>query len=264
MDYKAVILDIDGTLMNYEQPYVSQATLRTVAALREKGVKVVIATGRGPFRATPEILSGLAYDHLVCVNGACVLDTDGSVLFSNSLSEEQIYELYDYLKAHNGTLTLTFLDGYYVYHNYKKVLEYNDATGNIRYINDEEGHTRHRQSLPFGGFTKISDADAEAFNTPERTVKLVIFQPGSYDICKVTTDKSKALTQLLEHMGLTWEETVAVGDGANDVEMLSRAGIGVAMGSAKDYVKASADRVTGSVEEEGVAAALRDIFGLTE
>lgn len=263
MNYKAVILDIDGTLMNYEQPYVSDATIQTVAALREQGVKVVIATGRGPFRATPEILSGLQYDHLVCVNGACVLDTDGSVLFSNSLSEEQIFELYDYLKDHNATLTLTFLDGYYVYHNYKKVLEYNDATGNIRYINDE-GHTRHKQSLPFGGFTKIADADAEAFNTLGSTVKLVIFQPGSYDICKVTTDKSKALTQLLEHLDIPWEETVAIGDGANDVEMLSRAGLGVAMGSATDRVKSFADRVTGSVAEEGVATALRDIFGLAE
>ena len=107
MNYKAVILDIDGTLMNFNQPYVSEATLKTIAALREQGVKVVIATGRGPFRATTEILTGLQYDHLVCVNGACVLDTDGSVLFSNSLSEEQIYELYDYLKAHDGTLTLT-------------------------------------------------------------------------------------------------------------------------------------------------------------
>ena len=62
---------------------------------------------------------------------------------------------------------------------------------------------------------------------------------------------------LADHLGIAREETMAFGDGENDISMLKAAGIGIAMGNASDQVKAAADEVTLTNEQAGVAAAIR-------
>lgn len=69
--------------------------------------------------------------------------------------------------------------------------------------------------------------------------------------------KATGIEVLLGHMGLGWAETIAIGDGHNDLEMLERAGVGIAMGNASDAVKAYADEITSTVEEDGVWHAFR-------
>ena len=73
--------------------------------------------------------------------------------------------------------------------------------------------------------------------------------------------KVRGIREYLERRGILPEETMAFGDGDNDIEMLRFAGIGVAMGNASDAVKAQADYVTASVDEDGIALALQH-FGL--
>lgn len=69
--------------------------------------------------------------------------------------------------------------------------------------------------------------------------------------------KGNALLWLADHLGIAREETMAFGDGENDISMLKAAGIGIAMGNASDQVKAAADEVTLTNEQAGVAAAIR-------
>lgn len=72
--------------------------------------------------------------------------------------------------------------------------------------------------------------------------------------------KQNGINQIISHFGIRLEETMAFGDGGNDISMLRHAGIGVAMGNANDEVKASADYVTTSVDEDGIANALRELI----
>ena len=65
------------------------------------------------------------------------------------------------------------------------------------------------------------------------------------------------MEQLLKHFGISREETIAFGDGENDMEMLEYAGIGVAMGNAEEKVKQCADYVTGDTDKGGIPSALR-------
>ena len=72
-----------------------------------------------------------------------------------------------------------------------------------------------------------------------------------------SADKGKAMVAMCQHEGFDVADTMAFGDGGNDIPIIQKAGIGVAMGNAVDMVKAVADHVTSSVDDEGVSNALR-------
>ena len=80
---------------------------------------------------------------------------------------------------------------------------------------------------------------------------------NNLEINATGANKGDALLQLAEYLGIKQEETMAFGDGENDITMLRTAGIGVAMGNAEPSVKAAADYVTVTNNEAGVAAAIR-------
>ena len=77
------------------------------------------------------------------------------------------------------------------------------------------------------------------------------------DIVPSNSSKPAGIRAALEHYGLRQEETIAFGDGGNDIPIIEYAGIGVAMGNATDDVKAAADYVTDTVDEDGVVTALQ-------
>lgn len=82
------------------------------------------------------------------------------------------------------------------------------------------------------------------------------WHPSFTDITNVSADKGKALLAMAEHEHMRIDETMAFGDGGNDMPIIKQAGIGVAMGNASDEVKAVADYVTTSVDDDGVLNAL--------
>lgn len=90
-----------------------------------------------------------------------------------------------------------------------------------------------------------------------RTHRTTRWHPTFLDVIPATGGKDKGMDAMLAHFGLTPAEAMAFGDGENDLTMLCHAGIGVAMGSASDFVKARADYTTGTVDEDGVLSALR-------
>ena len=81
------------------------------------------------------------------------------------------------------------------------------------------------------------------------------------DVIPKGVDKAKGIAAVAAHFGFGMDECMAFGDGGNDIEMLKYAGTGIAMGNASDNVKASADHVTGSVDEDGIGMALHH-FGV--
>ena len=85
--------------------------------------------------------------------------------------------------------------------------------------------------------------------------------PTFVDITAKGNTKQNGIDEFIKHFGFKLEETMAFGDGGNDIGMLRHAGIGIAMGNAKDDVKASADYVTDSVDEDGIFNAMKH-FGI--
>lgn len=89
------------------------------------------------------------------------------------------------------------------------------------------------------------------------------WHPAFVDVTARGNTKQNGIDQIIRHFGIRLEETMAFGDGGNDIGMLRHAGIGVAMGNAEDDVKAAAEYVTTSVDEHGIANALKR-FGIID
>lgn len=83
--------------------------------------------------------------------------------------------------------------------------------------------------------------------------------PDWYDVISMTSSKAKGIEALVNHLHYSMEETMAFGDGENDIEMLHAVCLGVAMGNAPQNVKREADMVTTSVDENGIIHALQPV-----
>ena len=90
--------------------------------------------------------------------------------------------------------------------------------------------------------------------------------PAFTDIVAKGIRKQKGIDEIIRHFGIGQEETMAFGDGGNDISMLRHAAIGVAMGQAKEDVKAAADYVTAPIDEDGISKAMKQLseVGLIE
>lgn len=260
--YKALVLDVDGTLLHAGRKIVSPECAAALWRLREKDVAVVVASGRAPHACAPAIFSGFVPNHLVCVNGAYIQGEQGQSVYEDRLPAELVMALTGYAQENGYAVTFSFEDAYYAYNRYEEYLQYyGEHWGAAGHVKDGMAHTRHLQSLPFGAFAVMPQRAAEAFGALCPRLRLVKSAPDAYDVCKAYANKARGLDILLGQIGLGWHQVVAVGDGDNDVEMLKSAGLGVAMANASPAAMAAANRVAGSVYEDGVVALVEELFG---
>lgn len=252
---KALFFDIDGTLVSFKTHSIPQSALDAIGKAREKGVKVFIATGRPP--AFIDNLGSLEYDGMICTNGSYII-AEGRVIHKNPIHQEDILNLAHYMKSHyipsifasdqgviacgfeeanEDTLSIFSLLNIPVPKSapIEKALQ-NDAIQIVAFFN--------KDSEQYIMSNVLTHCDANRWH------------PAFTDCIPKGTDKSVGIDIVCSHYGLDVSETMAFGDGGNDIGMLSHAGIGVAMGNASDEVKAAASYVTSSVDEDGIARAL--------
>ncbi len=257
-------LDIDGTLISAWGVGISPAVIRAVEQVRMCRNHVVLATGRS-IVATVVVAEelGIRRGWTVCSNGAVTVrlnpqsvggyDITEKVTFNPRAALELIQKELPDAKYAVEDLGV----GYRVSHEFplgelagrQRVVSFDDlceveATRVvIRAPAKAEGH--------FDELVNKIGLD-EVTYTVGRSAWLDLTPPG--------VSKASALEILRRHLGVYPDHTVAVGDGYNDISMLQWAGSSTAMGNAPDEVKAAADGVTGTVEEDGVLAVLETLI----
>ena len=252
---KAVLFDIDGTLVSFNTHKVPQSTIQALDELKKKGIKVFISTGRQ--YGSIDNLGDLQFDGYITLNGGyCMAGTD-KVIYKHSIAEEDIDALLEYEKE-KGTFPCSFVTDEGIFLNYKddKVEEV------FRLINFPEppkqplqymkGRTVY-QLLAFFG----PGEEDNSVMTVLRHCESTRWNPLFADIIPAGSNKGVGVDKIIEYFGISLDETMAFGDGGNDILMLQHVGIGVAMGNAGDEVKKKADYVTASVDEDGVYKALK-------
>ncbi|WP_223590734.1 Cof-type HAD-IIB family hydrolase [Neobacillus bataviensis] len=249
MNYKVVIFDIDGTILPHGKA-LSNATKDAIQRLKEKNMKVVIATGRAPY-FSESIMEETGVDSMIFFNGSYVFH-EGKELFKNTIEKQVLNKVH--LLSNDNQHALTFLAG-----KSFKVTDLSHPFVKEAYMNDSWVpelappqfwmnqdiyqlflHCDLEEELSYQ--TKIPELDFRRWSSGAKTC----------DVNLTNSNKAVGITKLLERIGIAPDEAVAFGDGLNDIEMLSLVGMGVAMGNARDEVKQAANMVTLSSEEDGV------------
>lgn len=257
---KAAFFDIDGTLVSFKTHAIPQSTIDAIHDIRQQGVKVFIATGRPlPFINN---LTGLEYDGIMSVNGACCLDADGTVISRNPVPKEDIMRIIDDARSHPMPIAFAANDGAIVV-NPEAAMEHLQEVFTLLDITLPPSH-------PIEDALNMDVLQVIAFFTAEeeeRMMRNVLkgcdanrWHPYFADCVAKGTNKATGIDTICSHYGIALQDTVAFGDGGNDITMLRHAGVGVAMGNASDEVKEHADMITDTVDNDGIAKALKSLM----
>lgn len=257
---KAVFFDIDGTLVSFNTHRIPASAENAILALRAKGIKVFIASGRHLLSINN--LGALEFDGYVTLNGGCCTVGRDRVIYKNSMAAEDVESFVRYMEEVED-FPCIFVHEHALYMNY-----HNETSREIfRMLNFPEPPIRPLREAARGETFQLVAFFTES---QERAVMNVMphsevtrWNPVFTDVIPRGSSKQVGIDKMLAYYGISLEETMAFGDGGNDISMLGHVGIGVAMGNAVDEVKRVASHVTASVDEDGVAKALRH-FGVID
>ena len=254
---RAIFFDVDGTLMSFHSHTISPRTLAALARLRERGILLFLSTGRHP-----KMLDGVEalfhFDGHVCLSGQLCFCGE-KVLRSRTMDPPSVERLA--AVARENLFPCIFLEEQDIYINYTApdTLHFVEMMGLEPPPVADPRRCLGRPLYQAIAFLPVEREYLLLQRAPQ--LKTTRWHPSFLDVIPQGGGKDKGMDALLEHFSLSPEECMAFGDGENDLTMLRHAGIGVAMGSASPQVRQGADYVTGTVDEDGVCAALEH-FGL--
>ncbi len=254
---KAIFFDIDGTLVSFKTHKIPQSTIDAITEVKAKGHKVFISTGRP--KMIINNLSNLEhlFDGFVTMNGGYCFVKD-QVIFKSIIPKQDVQNIAKYCKENNFATIFVSEHEIMVAKPNKLVKEIFYDYLNVSVIPEktfEEALEKDiYQMTPF--ITKeqeLSILDKIPNCQPERWNKHFV------DIVSKGVTKETGLEAVRKYYNLNREDIIAFGDGGNDLTMLKYAGVGIAMGNAADNVKAVADYVTTSVDEDGIMNGLKHL-----
>jgi Cof subfamily protein (haloacid dehalogenase superfamily) len=268
-EIKLLVVDIDGTIAGNSND-IRESVKQAIAAVRSRGVKVAVATGRmyrSALRFHRDLGSTLP---LICYQGAWIQDPATDKLLRHlPLSKQTAWQLLDYFEEPDlrSLLSINFYINDRLY-----VPEITDATKVYAARSGIEiNEIDLRLNLP-GDPTKVlalcqspEVLDGLLGSMRQRYTPAELYLTRSvatfFEATHPLANKGEAVRYLAEEvLGLQSENVMAIGDNFNDVEMISYAGVGVAMGNAPEGVKAFANWIAPDVEEDGAAAAIEEFI----
>ena len=268
MKYKLLVLDVDGTLLNDERE-ISKRTLAALLKVQQMGVRIVLASGRPTYGLMPlakTLELGNYGGFVLSYNGCQIIKAqNGEILFERRINPEMLPYLEKKARK-NGFAIFTYHDDTLITDSPDNEYIKNEALlNNLKIIREDEFST----AIDFAPCKcmLVSDKEKALIGLEQHwekrlagTLDAFRSEPYFLEVVPCGVNKANTLGALLEHLGVTREEVIAVGDGVCDVTMLQLAGMGVAMGHSQDSVKVCADYVTASNEEDGVAPAVEKLI----
>lgn len=270
---KVIIMDVDGTLTNSEK-IVTDKTRNALIKAQELGVRLVLASGRptsGLLDLAKELKMHENNGLLVSFNGSKVVDCENNnVLFNKTMRVEEGQAVLEHMKKFDVKPMIDKGDYMYVNDVFNNTINYNGGPFNIIHYESRGGKFKlcEKDDLaafadyPLNKILTAGDPEYLQANYKEMmepfkdTLNCMFTAAFFFEFTAKGIDKAKAIDTVLIPMGYKREEIIAFGDGHNDASMVKYAGIGVAMDNAVDELKAIADEITLSNEDDGIAYTL--------
>ena len=262
MKRKAVFFDIDGTLYEQGKP-VEESAIEAIRGIRRKGHLAFICTGRSRVMVPEKPVLSIGFDGVVASCGTYG-EYDNEMLFHYPLSKEQYVKMITTFRKYNAMYILEGTE--YIYYDEEMVNDF-ENDWYLRHINTMLPHN----FLPVQKVNTINACKAsvharnvepeelykslgEDFEVLEHVFGVAEFVPKGFS-------KAKGIELMCKKLGIGLEDTIAVGDSINDVDMLKFAKIGICMGNGSAPAKECADYITTGIREDGIYHAMEH-FGL--
>jgi len=259
--YKLIALDIDGTLLNSDKKITSDV-FNSIQEAKKSGAKVVLSTGR-PLPGVTPLLKQLNLtdegDYVICFNGAVVQEVKSERVISNiEMTYNDFKTIYKIVKELDTKVHINTPTNVITPHDEPSKYTVLEAELNqipIVYKSEDEID----DSITFCKIMIIDEPEKleEILNVlPKEIFKkytVVRSAPFFLEFLNKAANKGTALQALCKNIGMDIQSTIAVGDEENDQHMIKLAGLGVAMGNARDSIKEIASYITKTNNEHGVA-----------
>lgn len=270
IDYKLCVCDMDGTLLN-SNGLISKENERALKALREKGVEVIIASGRTDLMLKSFIKQLNLRDHIICCNGAMIKNIEnGEIIYQKSIDRETVNEAIKYCYDKKVNFLVYTKDKVYSNQNNPRAKHYVDLNRNlpeelnipIEFIEQDNSKFDDLAVFKILIIEKYDDKKDlhERHFSMFNNLSVVSSATGLLDIMAADISKGNAVKALSEKLGVDLREVIAFGDNYNDIEMFNAVGFPIAMENSVDEVKSVAKYITTSNDESGVAYAINNIF----
>ncbi len=273
MNYKLFAIDCDNTFIKHNGE-IHQDNIKAINMLLEKGIKVVIATGRNDILVKDYMdEAGFKEEIVIGCNGASIRDLkDNRIIQLNCIPKDTMKEMIHICLENNIKAKMyTLAESYSTCKEnsgdeLKEVLTYTKQLSmslEYKYEEDLDSLVDKKDFLKMVVLEQDREKLLDIQNKFKQLegINAVISSKICLDIIKKGVSKGEALRHYANMLGINKGEIVAIGDSENDLEMLNFAGFSVAMGNAEDFVKSSCNMVTLTNDEGGVAYAINKIIG---
>ena len=255
---KMVATDIDGTIVRWDTGF-SDNVKKCIKKMCADGIKVVLVTGRMHCATTPIALELRLTTPIVSYQGGLIKDFSGKTLYQENLPDDYAKKIIKWARKNNVHLNLYLDDKLYVEKDNDFVKRYTDGkfvTYNVCSFDDLEIHNVNKLlAIDYTNADRVTGWVEELHKTyPD--LYIVKSTPYFCEIGSPNAKKSRGVEFLAGEWGIKQDEILTIGDQDNDIELLKAGGIKVAMGNATPELKACADFITDTVENDGFVKAM--------
>ena len=284
--YKLIAIDLDGTLLN-SYGEISEENKKAIDYAREKGVEIVLASGRMPKAIIPFANQLNLNRYIITGNGATIYNIQNDqIIYNNYMSKKKVLEVVDFCEKNsmfyilytNSNILTKSLNYNILYYYSENKKNPKDKKININIMSDIYDYIQKYEGDDFLKITICDNNEAvfKNINNKLKTIKDIdvldvahmskkIIEHGteeveiSYfytEITNTNVNKWTAIEELIKRIGIQKEEVMAIGDNINDKEMIENSALGIVTGNSSPYMKKIAKEVVSSNNKSGVAEAI--------
>lgn len=252
---KALFFDIDGTLVSFKTHKIPQSTIEAISMAKSRGTKIFISTGR-PY----SLINNIAeirhlVDGYITTNGAfCFIGNH--IISCNPIPREDVATVIRLSDEMNFACMVVGEKDLAMYHKNKRSEEIMKLL-NVHGLKDGTPIEPILQQRILQLTPIITEVEEQQIMQQLHGCISSRWCPDFADITAYNADKGQGLLSIIGNLGIATDETMAFGDGGNDIPIIKIAGAGIAMGNANNSLKAVADYVTTTVDENGIFNALK-------
>lgn len=251
---KILFFDVDGTLYNSDKK-IPVSAKEAIKKARNNGYEIAIATGRAPFMID-SILNELEIDTYITFNGQYVV-YKGEVIYTDSVSNEYLSQIIQFGNERNHPVV--FIDEKEMIASIEGNSLIEQSLNTLKYPYPVINPLFYEKNAVYQTLIFMEEADEKLYHETFTEVKFVRWHEFSCDILPKEGSKARGIQKLLKKMNIPVENSIAFGDGLNDIEMLQVVGTSVAMGNGHEKTKKVADVVADHVDRDGLAKVMKQL-----